>query len=251
MDPSLFCAKCFATWLRVKILMGFLMVWIVVLLGLSGFTTINDGGSFSKLNDPHPINNNGTITYKSLGYNNWEKDVCNSSPYIYLRPFAFSYVDAKNSTSASTSNTMCAYPTSLSTFRFCICSFAFVTIFILFFKTPLSFFSRQIWIVYALLFFASFVLDVNAVVTGESTCHSNFENTNLKDDIALAGLNLSCNVSNYAGLTIVDLVVCSHFFLIYTAWALCPNLYSNKQLKPTSNQKTILSMNQNPMSEGL
>jgi hypothetical protein len=226
--------------------MGFLMAWLVVLLGLSGFLTVNDGGSISTLVDPTPIIKNGTTTYKSLGYDDWAKDVCKSSPYIYLRPFAFSYVDAKGV--ASTTNAMCAYPNTLSTFRFCICSSAFVTIFILFFKTPLSFCARQIWIVYALLFFASFVLDVNAVVIGEANCRNNFENTDLKDDIAVAGLNLSCNNSNYAGLTIVDLVVCSHFFLIYTAWALCENL---NELKTTSNQKIISSMNQNPMSEGL
>lgn len=245
MDPSLFCARCFATWLRVQILMAFLMAWLVVLLGVSGFLTESSGGDFSKLMDPAPIINNGTITHSSLGYGDWDKQVCQSSPYFYLRPFAFSYVDASGASSSN--NSYCPYPTSLSTFRFCICCFSFVTIFILFFKTPLSFFARQVWITYALLFFAAFVLDINAVVTGEATCHQNFVNTNLQDDIMKAGLTLSCNLSNYAGLTIIDLVVCSHFFLLYTAWALAQDLYGNKSGKANANQKTILSMSQNPM----
>jgi hypothetical protein len=249
MDPSLFCARCFATWLRVQILMAFLMAWLVVLLGVSGFLTESSGGSFATLLDPVTINNNGTTTYNSLGYSAWSKTVCESSPYFYLRPFAFSYVDADGVSSSS--NSYCPYPTSLSTFRFCICCFSLVTIFILFFKTPLSFFARQVWITYALLFFAAFVLDINAVVTGEATCHQNFVNTNLQDDILKAGLTLSCNLSNYAGLTIIDLVICSHFFLLYTAWALAQDLYGNKTAKPNANAKTILSMNQNPLQGGV
>ena len=245
MDPSLFCAKCFATWLRVQILMAFLMAWIVVLLGLSGFLTESQGGDFSNLNSPIPDITNGTTSYHSLGYSNWNNAVCEASPYFYLRPFAFSYKDANGVT--STLSSFCPYPTSLSTFRFCICCFSIVTIFILFFKTPLSFFARQVWITYALLFFAAFVLDVNAVVTGEATCHEDFPNTQLNDDITLAGLSLTCNLSNYAGLTIVDLVVCSHFFLLYTAWALAQDLYSIKTNRPNANTKTILSMSNNPL----
>ena len=245
MDPSLFCAKCFATWLRVQILMAFLMAWIVILLGLSGFLTESQGGDFSKLNSPIPVRVGNVTTYPSLGYSNWNNEVCLASPYVYLRPFAFSYKDA-NGTSSSL-NSFCPYPSSLSTFRFCICCLSIVTIFILFFKTPLSFFARQVWITYALLFFASFVLDINAVVTGEATCHSDFVNTQLQDDINLAGLSLTCNLSNYAGLTVVDLVVCSHFFLLYTAWALAQDLYQEKTNKPNANQKTILSMNNNPL----
>jgi hypothetical protein len=248
MDPSLFCAKCFATWLRVQILMAFLMAWIVVLIGVSGFLTESSGGDFANLNDPAPINTNGTLTYRSLGYSQWDKTVCQSSPYFYLRPFAFSYVNAAGV--ASTKNSYCPYPSSLSTFRFCICCLSIVTIFILFFKTPLSFFARQVWITYALLYFAAFVLDINAVVTGEATCHQNFINTNLQDDISRAGLILSCNMSNYAGLTIIDLVVCSHFFLLYTAWALAQDKYGVKAAKPDANAKTILSMNQNPIHGG-
>jgi hypothetical protein len=219
--------------------MAFLMAWLVALLGLSGYMTESAGGSFSQLTNPTSVN--GTL--KSLGYNDWDVTVCNSSPYFYLRPFAFSYKDATGASSESSSK--CPYPESLSTFRFCICCFSLVTIFVLFFKTPLSFFARQIWIVYALLFFAAFVLDINAVVTGEATCHQNFVNTNLEGDIQLAGVSLSCDMSNYAGLTVVDLIVCSHFFLLYTAWALAQDLYSVKTNKPNANQKTILSMNQN------
>ena len=228
--------------------MAFLMAWIIVLIGVSGFLTESSGGDFANLLDPAPINNNGTITYKSLGYSHWDATVCQSSPYFYLRPFAFSYVDSAGV--ASKSNSYCPYPSSLSTFRFCICCLSVVTIFILFFKTPLSFFARQVWITYALLYFAAFVLDINAVVTGEATCHQNFINTNLQDDISRAGLILSCNMSNYAGLTIIDLVVCSHFFLLYTAWALAQDKYGVKTATTSSNAKTILSMSQNPIHNG-
>ena len=225
--------------------MAFLMAWIVILIGLSGFMTQAQGGDFSNLSSPITKTVNGTVITTSLGYSNWNAEVCESVPYFYLRPFAFSYKDSNGV--SSTLPSFCPYPTSLSTFRFCICCLSIVTIFILFFKTPLSYFARQVWITYALLFFASFVLDINAVVTGEATCHLDFVNTQLHDDITLAGLSLTCNLSNYAGLTIVDLVVCSHFFLLYTAWALAQDLYSIKTNKPSANAKTILSMNNNPL----
>lgn len=241
MDPSLFCARCFATWLRVQILMAFLMAWLVVLLGVSGYLTESSGGSFSQLTITS-AGKNGTSTTSGPIIANWGSDVCNSVPYSYLRPFAFSYTSTTGL--SSTSASYCPYPKSLSTFRFCICSLAVVTIFILFFKTPLSFFARQIWITYALLFFASFVLDVNAVITGADTCHLNFVNTPIKTNILATGVSIDCTTQmsqNYAGLTIIDLVVCAHFFLLYTAWALAPNLYSDKPANK-SDQKTILSM---------
>ena len=92
MDPYLIFAKCFATWLRLQILMVllqmiqnfnyllivlilmsvtvfllkfFALLWLVILLGLSGFTFMSAGGSFASLN------------FESQdSYANWPISVC-------------------------------------------------------------------------------------------------------------------------------------------------------------------------------
>jgi hypothetical protein len=218
-DPSTFFAKCFATWLRLQILMAFLMAWILALMGLSAYATTSGGGDFSNVSVPAP---NGTTTQP---YTKWA-DVCNSSPYLYLRPFQFTYTDAKGN--AFNNYTYCSFPYSLSVFRIVICCASLLTIFLLFFNTPLSFFAREVWIVYALLYFAAFVLDCNAVQTGYTSCVSNFGDTNLHDAIVSLGLTVNCSENLYPGLAIIDLIVTGHFFLIYTAWHLATDHYVKK-----------------------
>lgn len=241
MDLHICLGKCFATWLRLQILMAFLLAWIIILIGCSGYLMMSDGGDFSKLSIPV----NGTSV--SLGYNDWTNSVCKKSPYMYLRPFAFSYSDKSGHTSSSSA--YCAYPDTNSNFRISVCVLSFVTIFILFFKTPLSYVARQIWITYALLYFAIFVLDSDASLTGYYTCTSTFSNTKLQTDIIKAGLSITCDSNKNPGLVVVDLIVTCHFFLLYTAWALATDLYV-KTSAPARNdtQNTMLTMKNVPVT---
>lgn len=206
--------------------MALLMAWLVALMAYSADVTFSGPGDFAKENIPVMAVKNGT----SSPYSNWE-GFCNSMPYKYLRPFQFTYVDDKGTSHAS-NPTFCPYPQANSIFRIFICCCSLITIFILFFKTPLSFFARQVWVVYALLFYASFVLDCDACATGYQSCLSNFGDTNLADSITAAKLKITCDSSKYPGLAIVDLIVVVHFFLIYTAWGMTPDLYVKKGQPP-------------------
>ena len=233
-DPSTCVAKLFSTWLRIKILMGFLMVKIIMLIGITGYLMQSDGGDFA--NYSYAGVNGTTIT---LVNGDWSKVICNQSPYIYLRPFEFSSGGDKLS--------YCPFPDANSNFRLIICVFSLVTILILFFKTPLSFFARQVWIVYALLYFAAFVIDIDAVATGYSSCINGFDNTDLNIEIANAGLTLKCDQAMYPGLTVLDLIIVIKFFLLYTAWGLANDQYVVKNPEHFQQQnKTILTMSGPP-----
>ena len=266
--------------------MAFLLMWIVIHLGISGYTATSDGGNFGGLSytytaqvqngtrrlfdeastlssvvqlplaitptiaptvAPTPTPSKSSYSVQrtaNLGYKDWQNSVCATSPYYYLRPFKFTFTTSSGQTSSLPS--YCAYPESNFTFRFCMLCFAFVTIFILYFKTPISFLARQIWLLYALLFFAIFVLDVNATIIGGWTCNQNFANTKLHDDMMKAGVTITCDTSIYAGVTIIDLIICVHFFFLYTAWALTKDLYIPKGgPKPTQDQKTLMQAMQN------
>jgi hypothetical protein len=39
----IFCAKCFSSWVSIQALMAFLVVWLIIQLGVSGWMTVNDG----------------------------------------------------------------------------------------------------------------------------------------------------------------------------------------------------------------
>lgn len=241
MDLHICIGKCFATWLRIQILMAFLLAWIIILIGTSGYLMLSDGGNLSNLSIPV----NGTSV--SLGYSDWTNNVCKKSPYMYLRPFGFSYTDSHGHSSSS--STYCAYPDINSNFRMSVCVLSFVTIFILYFKTPLSYVARPIWITYALLYFAIFVLDADASLTGYYTCTSNFANTKLQTDINRAGLTITCDTNKYPGLVVVDMIVTLHFSLLYTAWALATDLYVKAHEPPRNEtQNTMLGMKGNPVS---
>jgi hypothetical protein len=226
-DPLLLFSKCFATWLRIRILMGFTIAWCIILIGISGAGTVSDGGDFSKIkftNNSTDSTSSGTAhTYHT--YSNWESAVCDAIPYVYLRPFYFTYT-CNGATSSSTS--YCAWPSNNSALRFTITVIGLVNLLLLYIKSPISLIARMLFTVYSLLFFAAFVLDTNSLVTGETNCDSNFLNTKLNTDISNAKIALNCNTSDSAVVVICDLILSILFFVLNTAWGLTTDLYVDR-----------------------
>ena len=121
----------------------FALLWLVILLGLSGFTFMSAGGSFASLNfESQDSYANWPISVCTYDYANaWFNviprcmillnKVCATSPYTYLRPFSFT-------SSAGSSPSYCGFPNSNSEFRFIVSSVAIVHVIILYFNTPLS-----------------------------------------------------------------------------------------------------------------
>ena len=212
-DLFMMLAGCFGKWVRVQALMIFIMAWCVIILGISGWLSVSSAGDI------------GNLTFASKdSYSNWNSDVCKTSPYMYMQPFAFTF-SSVNVTSSSTTLTSCPWPETNSILRFVVAAIAFVVIILLFFKTLVSVLARPIWVTFALLFFAIFVLDANAAIMGNGACTSGFSNTPLGNDLYSAGVTLSCATSDYAGLVVIDLILSGLFFLLHSAWALCTDLY--------------------------
>jgi hypothetical protein len=229
MDPLLIFFKCFATWLRIRILMAFAIIWCIILMSLSAWLSISQGGSF------------GSYTFASgNSYSNWNS-VCSQSPYTYLSPFSFSYSIPGNAThagSSSSSNSMCAYPVANSEFRIVLSVISIVMLGILYVKTPLSLIARILLIVFAMMYFAVFVMDASAAVTGKTFCTTSFSNTLLNKDIEASKMSISCDTTQYEVVVVVDLMISATLFIIHGAWALTKDLYIQK--KGTPEAKTLL-----------
>ena len=198
-----------------------ILVWCIILLGLSGWEYQSNAGDF------------GLIKWqKGAGnYKTWS-DTCATSPYNLFSPFEFTFQQfnvtkggSKTLIFDSVAKTMCPWGSSNSSFRFVILVFGMLCVFALFFHTKFSLFARSISAGYALLFFAAFVLDSNASAVGLAECNNGFINTKLSQDLLAANVVLSCTNHDYGGLSFVDLLISALFFLLHTAWGMCKNLY--------------------------
>ena len=81
MDPWICCAKWFSSWFSIKVLMAFILIWLLIIIGVSGWLTESDGGSLAGL----------SASGSSNPYTDWTSTVCNHAPYKYLVPFSFRY----------------------------------------------------------------------------------------------------------------------------------------------------------------
>lgn len=172
----------------------------------------------------------GSVTYSdgsSYGGTDWTTGVCDASPYIFLRPFAFTYSKPNGYTSST--QTTCGFPSTNSIIRYVISGGGLVATALLFFKTPVSVIARQIWAALGFLYLVVFILDANDTENGITACKDGFANTNLQTDFDSKGITLSCDNSNYAGLAVIDLILCVTFFLLHSAWALTKDLYVVKK----------------------
>lgn len=224
------CAKCMSDWKCIQTQVSFIIIWCAIMLGLSGWTMQSQGGDFSQL---HAFNST------SQPYLNWQQSVCESSPYMYLKPFSFTYsINGKSSSVPS----YCGYQSSSSSLRLVITVFACVTAGILLMESPLSFFARPIFVTYGFLFFAAMVLDSNATAIGIYSCTLNFDNTDLQNFIASNNIVLNCQSPNYAGVAVVDVILSIQFFFIASSWILCKNRYSTKTIEEDRDAKTMRDM---------
>jgi len=231
-DPYLLFASCFATWLRIKIIMGFLIVLLIIQMSLSAWLTYSSAGSFTGLTFP-----------SGRSYSNWNS-ICEDMPYSYLSPFSFSYV-SNNATIGAASyssnvDTSCPWPQPNSEFRLTITVMSMVTLGCLYVKTPLSLLARLIFSTYAMLFFAMFVLDAVATTVGKSFCTSSFPNTNLQVDLQSLSLEVTCSNTQFEVVAVFDLMCSVLFLLLHSAWVLTKDLYLAKGGKDSTERKTLL-----------
>lgn len=185
-------------------------------MSLSAWMTTSNGGDFATIQS-HSVNT--TIA----DYRKWETSICTSSPYIYIEPFSFTYdYDGVSYGNAA----YCGFPRSNSVLRIFTCVLSILVLGSLYFDTPFSSIGRTCQMILACLYFSSFVLDADAVATGTSLCESQFTNTFLNVDIQKLGLTLTCNMADYAGLAVINLILAILLLLLEAAWSHCTDLYS-------------------------
>lgn len=206
----------FATWFRIKILMGFIITWSIIQMGISSWLTESSGGDFASIHSNSP---NITIA----DYSQWTTSVCATSPYIYVEPFSFTYTYNGNSYGNAA---YCGFPRSNSVLRIFTAIVTSLLLGLFFIETPVSAIGRTLQMCLACLYFASFVLDADAVATGTGTCQSTFLNTHLYDDMMKLGVTVTCNMSNYAGVAVINLMLTILLLLLQAAWSNCTDMYS-------------------------
>ena len=195
------------------------------MLILSGILSQSDGGSFQNISYS---DGNTTTSFK-----NFAVDVCSASPYIYIRPFSFSF------SPGGTGPTYCGFPFGSTLLRLIVSIVAFLVLIALFFHSPLSFFGKYIFLTFAFLYFAAFVLDCNSVSTGSLLCSENFLNTGISTAISKLQLTLSCDSNRYITICVIDVVMSIQFFFLSTSWSLCVDKYPQRE---SSDQKTLSKM---------
>lgn len=183
-DPYLIFARCFSSWFRIKILIGFIFCWLIVQLALSIWTTFSFRGD---IDQAHLLHN----------FHDVENSICTMSPYSYLTPFSFKIVSSLDESNIKGYNelTVCPWPELNTTIRLIDICFAIVALIVLLFKTPFSLLARPIYLVLAIFSFICFVIDTTSFVNGELFCKDNFSNTSLGVYSYLT-LNLQYNFIN-------------------------------------------------------
>lgn len=200
-------------------------------MSLSAWMSISEGGSFA------------TINFESgNSYKNWESSVCHNSPYSYLSPFSFSY--SIPGAGKSSTNAMCAWPITNTELRLSISVMSIVFVAIFFVKTPMSLLAKIVLGIFAMLYFAIFVMDASSAVTGKSFCTSSFTNTVLNSDIASMNMNISCETTSFEVIIVMDLIASILFFIMHGAWGLTKDLYVQKKRKDPSESKSLLKKNE-------
>jgi hypothetical protein len=231
-DPYLLFASCFATWLRLKVIMGIIMVLCIILMSLSAWLTIPEEGTFTDVAFP-----------SKRSYSNWDS-VCNSYPYNYLSPFSFSFTSSNSTYGSSNTNTSCPWPTPNSEFRLSITIMSLFALGVLFVKTPISLIARLILLAFALMFFSAFIIDAAATTVGLDFCTNSFPNTYLNADLTVASMTVTCKSSVYEFIASFDLIISLLFFLLHTAWGMTKDLYVEKG--DSSDRKALLGKTDHP-----
>lgn len=223
-QPYLKIASKLSSWFRIRAMLIFSLLCLIVQIILSIYTMKSTGGSYNVI-DSHLLHSSSTDF--------WNKQICQESPFIYLVPFEFSF-NVVNSTSNSNemSYAMCPWPAFNSTFRMAISCVSFLLIVILFCKTFLSHIGRTQFLIFSTQFFTAFVLDINQMITGYSSCYYNFYGTKLGDSIQKYNLHISCITSGFAAVVVFDLLLCFQFYLLFECWGMCKNLYNEECQKP-------------------
>ena len=190
-------------------------------MSLSAWMTQSGGGDFANMKIVQ-LTSNGTVIGVN-DYSDWVTKICETSPYTYIEPFSFTF--QANGVKYS-NQAYCGFPRSNSVLRICTCILTALLLVALFFETPLSSLGRTSQMIMGALFFASFVLDADAVATGTATCQNSFANTFLNTDINTLGAKLTCDMSNYAGVAVISLLLSALLLLLQAAWSNCTDMYS-------------------------
>ena len=200
------CSNLFATWLRVRILLVFVIILTIIEIALSAWLMQMNQGDMTMVNAAgSPID--------------WAKDFCGGIPIKLLVPFSFTYSEGDFKSSKSS---YCGWSPTNSIFRLIVSIFAIITLMLLFFKTSFSYIARTWIIILTILYFTIFVLDAAANYIGLTSCTSNFQGTVFyRSDITI-----NCDSSYYSMHVFFDIFTSSSLLLLQASWGNCKNLYN-------------------------
>lgn len=232
-SPYLKIAYFLSTWLRIRIILGITVAFIVILIALSGISTTSSGNiSFDRQ------------------FDNLDTSICNTSPTTYLQPFSFTYV-AHNVTTSTVSNgyASCPFPITNAAFRLTICCVSIITLISLTFKSVLSHMARTILLAFSMLYFSCFVLDSNQTIIGYDSCNSKFYGTALGDSIILHKVDVTCSDQVQSAVILFDISISFCLYLVFECWGMCSDLYNAKKKATINMKKTNSQRNSavNPM----
>jgi hypothetical protein len=200
----------FATWFRIKILLGVALLGCIASMVFSGLGSQSSEGDFKTIGDQ---------------WNNfdWNSSVCKATPYVYLSPFRFTF-NWQNK--AYKNAAYCPWPISNTVFRLVLACLFFIFGVAIFFDTRFSaLFASPLLFVFALLWYSAFVIDAQSLAAGTDACTNGFGKGTYFADLSANGFTMICNQVSFGFSPGIDLILFSLTFTIWRAWGHCKNRY--------------------------
>lgn len=159
-------------------------------------------------------------------FNDWSKNFCGSSPYLYFSPFSFTF-RLQNGDQYTHNPPSCGWPTANLGLRAFTAVVTLIVITTLYFPTAVSKFATPIHFAAAMFWYSTFILDANSYTLGMEACGQTFASTNMGTYFSALQVSVTCDVDRSYLLTVFTDLICSLMaFTLWLVWDRTKDLYN-------------------------
>ena len=198
-----------ASWFICSIFLLVCWVWAVIQMSFGAWQATTFEGNWGHLS----VTSNTTLS-------SWD-DICTSSPYTYVRPFAFGTAQSASATAASKSGmSICPWDTSNSAFRTFWVVLQIIFLLLLTFKNMLStsFLAKACMGIFSFMLAMAFAIDASDAINGAAVCDEGFAGTDLATALADNDITLTCYPYNFNGMVAIDFIALVFSLLLIKVW---------------------------------
>lgn len=185
-------------------------VWAVVQMSYGAWQATTFEGNWGSLE----VTSNTSLS-------SWD-DVCTSSPYTYMRPFAFGTTQVASSTEAKEKTmSVCPWNKSNSAFRIFWVVLQIIFLLLLTFRNMVSssVLAPACMCIFSFMLAMSFAIDASDAINGAAVCSDSFAGTDLATQLANNGIAITCYPYNFNGMVAIDFIALVLSLLLIKVWS--------------------------------